>query len=112
MGLAGHVTWHTLQIGLRCIWDQPDRCDILDGLNEEPALVFLEFRPVDMETYYDVTLRAFRELIESTDTKRRNSRQTLSRVCGPEVFRVVIDRLFYSMASKGHRKWIWSCAFI
>jgi GAF domain-containing protein len=40
MGVAGHAMRHLLQINIRSVLDHPDRCDLVDGLNEEPVLVY------------------------------------------------------------------------
>jgi hypothetical protein len=58
------------------------------------------------------TLSTFRELIESTDTKRKNSRRISDAFVNQKVFLVANDRQFYSTASKGHRNWIYSWVFI
>jgi hypothetical protein len=48
MGLAGHAMpmRRAMQNNLHSFLDQPERCDVVDDLNEEPVLVLLNLSAV------------------------------------------------------------------
>jgi hypothetical protein len=48
---------HSLQINLRSVLDRPDRCEVVDSLNEEPVLVLSESHRGDMEIHHGESSR-------------------------------------------------------
>jgi hypothetical protein len=78
MGFTGHAMPHSL--------DQPDRCDVVDGLNDELVLALSESRRGDMETHHDVSARisdSFHrapEKVESVSTDSGSLLAVFSRV--------------------------------